>query len=215
MLTMNRFLNFSEYLVNLGIKSNILLALINMLIIILVSYIVFITGGTKFAYLHLMYAPIVLSGILGGVTSGILISFFAGVILALMPHDVEANLPQPINSILMRMILFGLMGFLTGIFSNIFRYYIREIEKSYLHDYATGVLNRGGIAKLFKENIADSNNEHIVICLEISNSEGLQRFLGYNDYISIMRTIAVSLKKFLPKGGIIGANDSKTFVIVV
>ena len=173
---MSKLLNISQRLVNLNAMSSILLSVVNILLVILISYLVFITGGTKFAYLHLMYAPIVLSGMIGGVMSGCLVSIFAGVVLALMPHDVEANLPQPVDSILMRMVLFGTMGILSGVASNIFRYYISEIEKSYLHDFATKLLNRGGIAKLFKEKIANTGKPHIVVCIEVSNSDALQHF---------------------------------------
>ena len=212
---MSRFLRVSSYLVNLDTKSNILMSLCNVFLVLCVSYVVFITGGTKFAYLHLMYAPIVFNGMMGGVCSGFLVSCFAGIVLAFMPHDVEANLPQPLDSVLMRMILFGAMGILSGIASNIFRYHIKEIEQSYLHDYATKLLNRGGIAKCFQENVTVKEKPHLVVCLEVSNSEALQRFVGYNDYLAVMRAIAYSLKKILPKGSLLGIVDSKTFVLVV
>ena len=205
----------SRKIVNINNFTTVVIIAFNVLLILGVSYLVFITGGTKYAYLHLMYLPIMISGIIGGAINGWLVSIFAGVILALMPHDVEANLQQPINSIATRLMLFNLIGIVAGLASNIFRNYINDINKSYLHDFTTNLLNFGGLAKTFEENIAGSNKEYLCICVEISNGPSLQQFLGYNNYSLIKQSIALSMKKIAPKGTILGLVDQKTFVLII
>ncbi|OIJ17403.1 hypothetical protein BKP37_02550 [Anaerobacillus alkalilacustris] len=77
--------------------------------------IVYITGGTKYVYLHLMYIPIVFAAFLFRVWGGIITAIVAGVLLGpLMPLDVENNIQQPFIAYIYRTIFFLIIGVLVG-----------------------------------------------------------------------------------------------------
>lgn len=80
--------------------------------------IIYITGGTKYAYVHLMYIPVMFAGYILGPIGGIFTAIVAGILVGpLMPMDVEANLAQPMDTQVTRMIFFILIGGIIGFVS--------------------------------------------------------------------------------------------------
>src|SRR6476620_2480163 len=77
--------------------------------------IVYVTGGTKFAYLHLMYIPIILASFSFGVRGGIITAIAGGILLGpLMPLDVENNIGQPIYTYIYRTVFFIIISGIVG-----------------------------------------------------------------------------------------------------
>lgn len=80
-----------------------------------VGCIVYATGGTEFAYIHLMKLPILLSAFMFRIPGGIISGILAGIVVGpFMPLNVEAGLSQPTLSWTFRMGFFVLAGFVAG-----------------------------------------------------------------------------------------------------
>ncbi|MEI8355011.1 MAG: ATP-binding protein [Deltaproteobacteria bacterium] len=74
------------------------------------------TGGTAFAWLHLMYLPIVLSAALFRIPGGIAAALAAGLVIGpFMPLYVLEEIPQQTSNWMIRTGLFLLIGTFTGI----------------------------------------------------------------------------------------------------
>src|SRR5690606_10790550 len=72
------------------------------------------TGGTVNVFPHLFYIPVVLGGYVHGLPGGIAVGVVAGLLCGpLMPLDVAAGIPQPLQSWLIRMAFFTAIGALT------------------------------------------------------------------------------------------------------
>jgi hypothetical protein len=74
------------------------------------------TGGTKHAYPHLFYVPILLGAFFFRVPGALLTAAAAGILSGpLMPLDVEAGIAQPLGLWLFRMGFFAFIGLLTAV----------------------------------------------------------------------------------------------------
>ncbi|MGM0508430.1 MAG: hypothetical protein ACQERZ_04620, partial [Fusobacteriota bacterium] len=99
-----------------GSNNKLYLTILLSLIFGLVWIIVYKTGGTKYAWPHLIYIPLFLSsfffkkvgGFLGGVISGILMG-------PLMPLDVTANISQDFINWSSRAFLYIIFGITLGV----------------------------------------------------------------------------------------------------
>lgn len=91
--------------------------------------IIYITGGTKYAYVHLMYIPVMFAGYILGPIGGIFIAIVAGILVGpLMPMDVETNIPQPFDTQLTRTLFFILIGGIIGFASNSLKKHLIKIH---------------------------------------------------------------------------------------
>lgn len=81
-----------------------------------IGLLVYVTGGTAFAWLHLMYLPIVLSAALFRIPGGIGAALLAGVVIGpFMPLYVPRSIPQPAANWMVRTGFFLLIGAFAGI----------------------------------------------------------------------------------------------------
>ncbi|MCP1675543.1 EAL domain-containing protein (putative c-di-GMP-specific phosphodiesterase class I)/GGDEF domain-containing protein [Natronocella acetinitrilica] len=101
-----------------------------------VTWIVYATGGTQTAYLHLAYVPVLLAasafGMIGGAIAAMLAGF--GSVGPLMPMDTSSGAEQPLGSWLFRAGFFLFFGVAAGLVIGHLRRQLRRIRRaSYLH----------------------------------------------------------------------------------
>ena len=188
------------------------------ILILLISggVLVYLTGGTHLAYLHLLYLPIILGGILFSVPGGLMIGLLASFILGpLMPSNVDLNLPQPLSSWILRGFLFCGVGVLSGVGSSIFRSYIRELEEKFTTDPLTKLPNLGGLVKIFSEKMILHNKAISVMLAEILYMDEIDQAFGPKGRSSLILQIKDRLKEVLPNKVITGLLDPKTFCLLV
>src|SRR5262245_42285182 len=79
------------------------------------AWLVYATGGVQFAFLHLMYVPVVLGALAFGVRGGVLAGIAGGLLLGpLMPLNTSTGaMQQPLNW-MYRLTSFALIGALVG-----------------------------------------------------------------------------------------------------
>ncbi|QHE53642.1 HD-GYP domain-containing protein [Pontibacillus sp. HMF3514] len=94
----------------------------------IVWMVVYLTGGTMYVFLHLMYIPVILAGFLFRMRGGMLFGLLGGVILGpFMPLDVANDLDQTFFSMLYRTFFFILVGSIVGKMASILRERLGEI----------------------------------------------------------------------------------------
>ena len=116
------------------------------LLVLATAWLVYATGGVQFAFLHLMYVPVVLSALAFGVRGGVLAGIVGGLLLGpLMPLDTSTGvMQQPLNWIY-RLAAFALIGALVGAGAQLLRRQLRELEWLHEHHPDTGLLNLAGL----------------------------------------------------------------------
>jgi signal transduction histidine kinase len=113
-----------------GLRAVVVGAIIMALIIVLDS-VVYETGGTRFAWLHLMYLPIILAAACFGVYGGIAAALLAGLALGpYMPMNAATGLPQTTSNWVFRIGFFLLVGLFSGLISNFLNGQIKRLRQT-------------------------------------------------------------------------------------
>lgn len=85
----------------------------------IVYYLTYKTGGIKSIYSHLMYLPVIFSGIFLGLKAGMMNAMFSGLLLgSLMPLDLTLSNPDELWFWLVRLAFLVVVGILTGYLSD-------------------------------------------------------------------------------------------------
>jgi signal transduction histidine kinase len=107
----------------------IIFALFILALIGLVCFLVYETGGTSYAWLHLMYLPIILAAAGFGVYGGVAAALVAGLALGPgMPMQVAEGLPQTASNWMFRIGFFLLVGAFCGLISNFLNGQIKRLQ---------------------------------------------------------------------------------------
>ena len=102
-----------------------------LLLIALLDSVVYKTGGTRFAWLHLMYLPIILAAACFGVYGGLAAALLAGLALGpYMPMNVQTGLPQTTSNWVFRIGFFFLVGLFSGLISNFLNGQIKRLRQT-------------------------------------------------------------------------------------
>ncbi len=160
---------------------------------ILITLLVYLTGGIQYVYSHGMYIPILLAGIYFGVYGGLIQGLIGGLLLGpFMPIDTDAMLMQsPINWIY-RIIFFMLIGGTIGYFSKAIKTAYLERIKILKKDIYTDI-------PLLTDLIDQDADQHphYIMHLKILNHQDLIDLLGidaYHDVLQLMQSRIINLK---------------------
>ena len=167
------------------------------ILVLLTDYIVYATGGTEFAFTHIMYVPIIITAYLFGIKGGISIGFFAGIALGpVMPLNVAEDAIQAPESWMLRMVFFIVIGSLIGsLFQQIKQDRDLTIEKSYEH-YLTGYPNHNKLRLDLSDMIMAESNCTLVV-FKIVNLGYINRYVDYQvEEKTIYHVISTILQHF-------------------
>jgi signal transduction histidine kinase len=110
----------------------VVLSLLVLVLIAVVGVLVYATGGTGFAWLHLMYLPIILAaagfGLYGGIAAALVAGFALG---PYMPMHVAKGLPQETSNWMFRMVFFLLVGAFSGLISKFLNGQIDRLQETH------------------------------------------------------------------------------------
>lgn len=85
------------------------------ILVVSIVYLVYMTGGTKKVYVHLLYIPIILTSLFWGAYVGLLSGLICGILIGpFMPLDVSNGTMQDSINWISRLLIFSLIGFITG-----------------------------------------------------------------------------------------------------
>ncbi len=112
----------------------VLLSLLILALIAGVGMLVRATGGTGFAWLHLMYLPIILAAAGFGIYGGVAAALVAGFVLGpYMPMDAAKGLSQTMSNWMFRTVFFLLVGAFSGLISKYLNEQIDRLKETHQH----------------------------------------------------------------------------------
>jgi EAL domain-containing protein (putative c-di-GMP-specific phosphodiesterase class I)/GGDEF domain-containing protein len=192
----------------------LLIALI-MAFLVLGDIIVEMTGGTAFAYLHILYIPVILSGLFFSIWGGMITGIVAGFLLGpWMPTNIAHDLAQPFSSWVLRLGFFALVGAIAGLGSSVFKAYVRELELKQTTDPLTGLPNLNGLRQTFSQLIQKGNNEIAVIVIELFQMREIDQALGTEGTNLLLQKIAINLKQAIGEQGVLGHLQTHQFAVL-
>lgn len=107
-----------------GMAGKVWLGLLGL--ILLTGAVVYARGGTGFAWVHLMYVPIVLASGVFGIRGGVVSAVLGGLVLGpFMPQEVANGMPQDTANWIYRGLFFLLVGGCSGL---LFSWVNRQLE---------------------------------------------------------------------------------------
>ena len=177
-----------------------------LLMLPLIYLIVYKTGGIKYVYSHSMYIPILLAGIIIGPKFGVFIALSAGILLGpLMPIDTITNEPQLFINWMYRLIVFVVIGFISGDAFLKIKQSRQKIDELMSFNQETQIPNTNylkRIPSLLK------NEEYSLMTILINNHNNIIDVLGTGVYHSLLNQIYLELHKSLKDRSIIIQSDS-------
>lgn len=177
--------------------------------------LVYLTGGSRFSYTHMMYIPILIAGVIFGFRGGIFFGMIAGILLGpLMPLNTLTGEQQIFSNWFFRFSMFTVIGSVSGIFSVTFR----NQSKKLLY-YMTTHRSTGIKLAIFDDSDIDvgvnwdikKDETILVIC--IMNFDNLIDLLGKEEYNKIFKGIYQKLIKFSPLDDSVLQYDIRSFVL--
>jgi diguanylate cyclase (GGDEF)-like protein len=215
---MRRFDEAGVTLANLPTQAKVATALAMTFLAIVIAWMVYATGGVRFAYLHLMYVPIVLSGLAFGVAGGLIAAVAGGLLLGpFMPQDTTLGLAQEAHNWLWRLVMFAFIGGLVGTWSQLLQRYFLEFEWRHEHHEGTGLLNHIGLVKELDALIRDAPADCTlaVSVIQLDNFLAIQDKFGVTFGLRMVLEVAERLKPMLPLGALLALVQPDRLAIVV
>jgi len=177
-----------------------------------IYFLVYYTGGIKYVYSHTMYIPIILSGLLFGPWIGFIVGIIGGLLLGpLMPIDALTGEPQLLINWMYRLLIFLVVGFISGFASKSLRDNVLTIKKLLSHNQETNIPNTNYLK--YAQQTVKASKKTIATIL-VNNHNSIIDVLGEGIYHKLLFALYDDLRSELPHGTIIVQADSNKFWIV-
>lgn len=164
---------------NTGTKQTIFRIIFLALLIFITDVIVYISGGTSFAYTHLMYIPIMLGASFYGMKGGLITSLFAGMALGpYMPLHVTRHIMQENISWIIRLFLFAFIGTIFGFLNQSYKKVKENEIKSLYKHVQTGYPNSNKL-KIDLHELVKAGDSFTIVIFEILNYDQINLYTNY------------------------------------
>jgi EAL domain-containing protein (putative c-di-GMP-specific phosphodiesterase class I)/GGDEF domain-containing protein len=185
-----------------------------LLLILIIDYIVYITGGTALAYSHIMYLPIILSAFLFGIKGGVGTAVLSGITLGpFMPVHVSDGLWQEPSSWILRTVLFIIIGLTIGmLFDRIKTDKERQIKKLYEH-ITTGYQNSNKL-RLDVNEMITKHMEFTLVAFRIVNFDHVNRYADYKIGEKSALEVLEGLTKLFGRDNIYSIYTNETIIVM-
>ena len=169
--------------------------------------IVYATGGTRYAYLHLAYIPIIFGAVFFGMRGSIATAIAATVVVGpWMPLNVAQGLPQPVTSWGTRGILFIVIGFITGFLLELLNVENKAIRRFAYYDPQTQLPNQVALLSDLRQQLDRSNNELSLILIELGRFTQLRATFGLERLETLLTDAARRLQASI-------SGDDKLYIV--
>lgn len=177
----------------------------------LIYGLVYFTGGIKYVYSHTMYIPILLAGIFISPGFGIIVAFIAGILLGpLMPIDTITLDAQDFLNWFYRLLIFILMGSISGIASRFLRRSNNKVKHLLTHHSESHLPNTNLLQTLSEKLI---NTRYMISTLMIHNADQIAEVLGLNTYYDLLISMYDMLLSTYPDAEIVQSDHHKFWII--
>ncbi|MEN8141453.1 MAG: bifunctional diguanylate cyclase/phosphodiesterase [Thermodesulfobacteriota bacterium] len=147
----------------------------------LVAALVYLTGGTKYVYTHLIYLAIIGTAAFFTVPGGLISAIVAGLLLGpLMPLDVSAGLSQEPGNWLLRTLFFTFVGVTAGYIFKFINFQIDYLTRQAYIDRNTNLPNhRAFLLELARLRHQGGQGPVKLAILQIANRNEIIESMGY------------------------------------
>ncbi len=162
-------------------RSEILSACIVILTLLASAWIVYVTGGVKYATLHILYLPIIFAALVFGTPGGVLAGALAGLLIGpFMPLDTVTGETQNLANWLYRTAFFCLIGGFVGIGVSILRRHLATLDWLNEHDARTGLLDRTGLLNALQRMVEPEGGpaQPFLVVMQLNNFLDIQNTFG-------------------------------------
>ncbi len=121
------------------------------ILIFTVLGVIYLTGGTKYAYTHLMYLPLILAVFNFGYLGGLFFGSIAGYLTSFIPLDVTMMEMQSPENWMYRTLFFVLVSTTYGFIIDTILMTLKDIEKLTFRNRITNIGNRKCFDTFFKD----------------------------------------------------------------
>lgn len=202
----------------------LLLISIILVLAVLITLIVYYTGGTRFSYAHLIYLPIILAAYFYKISGGMITAVISGLLLGpYMPINTQTMLMQGIENWSFRMGLLVIIGTFAGYLFSLLESQLEQVNKIAYYDSETGLPNKIKLKQKLEKEIAADNQFYLII-LSINNFIDIYKVVGFMNFANYIKRLIRYIRDFKNvenkvyyinenKYGIILKADEKTTVI--
>jgi len=171
-----------------------------------VYFLVYMTGGITYSFSHTMYIPIVLAGVFFGPEIALLVALAAGILLGpMMPLDTELAIPQLFINWFFRLIIFLVLGFISGFAAKRLRLSSEKIRSLMAYNQETKLPNTNYLS-CAKAQL--SHESYAVFTLLINNATNIGDVLGMEIYHKLIHQVYDDLQASFPKKSLIIQADT-------
>lgn len=195
-------------------RDNLLRILLLIIMIGLIAYFVYLTGGTKKVFVQLMYIPIIMAALFWGAYGALIVGLLCGIVAGpFIPLDVPLGIKQdPVNWI-SRSLIFSLIGFLTG-------YMIDRINKLYIEMHERNLkspfYDLPNAQKLFNdiENRMRSMEYFRLIAIKMTNLYEIEKYIDNKLVYDIVNNLAKKLSHNCGQNAVYSYEKDELIVLV-
>lgn len=195
-------------------QMNLFLCSIIVIIIFILEFILFLTGGVS-SYIHLMYIPIILAVFLFGTPCGMLTALFAGLLVGpILPSNIQKGIMQEPHTWILRIVMFVVVVLFDGLLiSFIKKNNDLENRNAYL-DIITGYPNFNKFKFDLNECINEGLNKTFSIMIfELENFETISRYVDHKTGQQAFTTLLHRAKEYFSSNAIYTISSNKFIVV--
>jgi diguanylate cyclase (GGDEF)-like protein len=170
------------------------------------AWLVYATGGVRFAYLHVMYVPVVLGALAFGVPGGVIAGIAGGLLLGpIMPINTSTGEMQQLFNWSYRLTSFTLIGVLVGAGAQLLRRQLRELEWLHEHHADTGLLNLAGLINHLEVRMrrAAEGQKLVLSVTQLNNFLEIQNTFGTAFGMRVLAQVIDRMKRVVPSGALL------------
>ncbi len=195
-----------------NIKNLIYILLI--FVLLMASFIVvYLTDGTINGYLQIFYIPIILSSYFWYVYGGLCIAIISGILLGpSMPLCISEGIMQSTSNWIIRMIIFILVGGITGYAFKKMKKLEEKAEETNLINPMTGSYNTNKLLSDLEDRVL-KGEAFTLISIKLTNIELIEKYLDYNIVKEIIKDLVADLKHGRGKEAIYSSGNDEIILI--
>lgn len=195
-------------------QSSLLKLLIVSILVVAVVYFVYLTGGTKKVYVHLLYVPIILSALFWGSFGGLIAGIVSGILVGpFMPMDVDLGLMQnPVNWI-SRMVAFSVIGLFIGYIIDWINQLNDEEQERNLSSPFYDLPNTTKL--IFDIGSIISSEEHFkIISIKLTNLDGIEKYVDSDLVFDLVKNLAKELEHEFGRKAVYSYGKDELIVLI-
>jgi EAL domain-containing protein (putative c-di-GMP-specific phosphodiesterase class I)/GGDEF domain-containing protein len=183
-------------------RTKVAAALAVLALLLIAAGIVFLSGGTRYSYVHVTYVPIIAAAFFFGLRGGLAAGIAAGLVMGpFMPLDVQAWTYQDAGNWLTRTGFFVLIGSFSGMATDNLRRQLQTIRHSVYYDQLTKLPNRALCLEKLRHLIdARQSETATALAVGLGSIEAVIAALSHEYADKLHKSAAQRLERLLPEG---------------